>query len=465
MKQIAILNTQNSSDPGSPYPVSAPAPHLPAAEPLLEESLSCPNTGLALLVSDAPASSSAGLPHRVHAGSGRRLPLPHPGRRRAVTAASRRSIPSLRKIPNARSGAVLSAMLSLRSDESGLSSLLSVLVFAGILLLTSPSAHAQDPGFSQFFASPLTLNPALTGKFNGALRIAGNYRNQWPAINNAFITSTVSVDAPILTNKLPVNDTWGIGFMGMTDKTASGILNDNYFGISTAYHLALDEDGYHSIGVGFQGVYANQSLDGTRLTFEDGLQLDGTFLRSPSEAINSEFVQVHYFDANMGVLYNATTNGNNNFYLGASGYHLNHPKASFLGEDTINVPIRLTIHGGGYFPIPGSASTIYVSALASNQAGARQYVLGGAWEITNDNDETNPVNFYAGLWARFTNNTTDAVIPYLGLDYNNFSLGVTYDVNVSALSTASQSRGGIEISLIYIKKASNGKHGVPCPKF
>src|ERR1700722_11713439 len=91
-----------------------------------------------------------------------------------------------------------------------------------------PGAQAQGPGFSQFFASPLPLNPALTGKFDGVVRVAGNYRNQWPAINNAFITSTISVDAPILVNKLPANDTWGIGFMAMTDKTASGILNDNY---------------------------------------------------------------------------------------------------------------------------------------------------------------------------------------------------------------------------------------------
>src|ERR1700685_10777 len=106
-----------------------------------------------------------------------------------------------------------------------------VLTFFCIALL-GITGKSQDPGFSQFFASPLTLNPALTGKFNGVLRIAGNYRNQWPAINNAFITSTVSVDAPILANKLPVNDTWGIGLMGMTDKTASGILNDDYFGIS-----------------------------------------------------------------------------------------------------------------------------------------------------------------------------------------------------------------------------------------
>ena len=335
------------------------------------------------------------------------------------------------------------------------------IAFFGLL----PGAQAQDPGFSQFFASPLTLNPALTGKFDGVVRVAGNYRNQWPAINNAFITSTISVDAPILVNKLRENDTWGIGFMAMTDKTASGILNDNYFSVSTAYHLALDENGYHSIGVGFQGTYANQSLDGTRLTFEDGLQLDGTWLRSPTEAINSEFVTVHYFDAGLGALYNASTNGNNNYYFGVSAYHLNHPKASFLGEDTINVPTRLTLHGGGFFPIAGSASTIYVSGLVNNQAGAREYVLGGAWQIAASTDEANPVNFYAGLWGRFTNNTTDAVIPYVGLDYSDFSLGITYDVNVSSLQTASQSRGGIEVSLIYIKKRGTGHHSIPCPRF
>ena len=338
------------------------------------------------------------------------------------------------------------------------------LLTLGTLILTGPAARAQDPGFSQFFASPLTLNPALTGKFNGVVRVAGNYRNQWPSINQAFITSTISVDAPILTGKLPDNDTWGLGFMAMTDKTASGILNSNFFSFSTAYHKALDEDGYHQIGVGFQGTYANKSLDGTRLTFEDGLQLDGTWLRSPTEAINSQFVSVHYFDMNLGVLYNASTNGNNNYYFGASAYHLNHPKESFLGVDTINVPTRLTLHGGGYFPVAGSPSTIYVSGLFNNQAGAREVVLGGAWAINANNDETDPVNFYAGLWGRFTN-TTDALIPYIGLDYNSFSLGVTYDVNVSALQTASQSRGGIEISLIYIKKASDGRHGVPCPKF
>src|ERR1043165_10315821 len=87
---------------------------------------------------------------------------------------------------------------------------------------------AQDPNFSQFFASPLTLNPALTGKFNGVLRVAGNYRNQWPAVNNAYITSTVSVDANILPDMIPQTDTWGVALMAMSDRTASGILTSNY---------------------------------------------------------------------------------------------------------------------------------------------------------------------------------------------------------------------------------------------
>src|SRR6187551_1860172 len=142
-----------------------------------------------------------------------------------------------------------------------------VIIIALVLLKTKLSA--QDPHFSQFFASPLTLNPALTGKFDGVLRVAGNYRDQWPAISKAFITSTVSVDGNILSGKLPSTDSWGLGIMGMTDRTANGILTSNYLAISTSYHKGLDEDGMHQIGVGFQGTYASKRLDGTQLKFEN----------------------------------------------------------------------------------------------------------------------------------------------------------------------------------------------------
>src|SRR5947209_5190581 len=105
-----------------------------------------------------------------------------------------------------------------------------------ILLLCSFNVvKAQDPNFSQFFASPLTLNPALTGKFDGTLRVAGNYRNQWPTINNAFTTYTASVDAGILKGKIPEFDQFGVGVLAFSDKAGNGILQNNAIALSTAY--------------------------------------------------------------------------------------------------------------------------------------------------------------------------------------------------------------------------------------
>ena len=210
--------------------------------------------------------------------------------------------------------------------------------FVILIVMQAGLVSAQDPSFSQFFASPLTLNPALTGKFNGDMRAAGNYRNQWPTVNKAYITSTLSVDFNLLQDKLREGDQWGFGILAMTDKTANGILNSNYFGLSTAYHKAIDEDGMHTIGVGFQGVYANRILDGPRLHFVDGLQLDGSWLPSASEPVNLQVVSTSYFDINAGILYNGSLNGTNAVYFGVAMYNINQPKESFLGADILRYP-------------------------------------------------------------------------------------------------------------------------------
>lgn len=319
---------------------------------------------------------------------------------------------------------------------------------------------AQDPHFSQFFASPLTLNPALTGKFDGVFRVSGNYRDQWPAISKAFVTSTISLDAPILTNRISPDDTWGVGVMAMTDRTANGILNSNYLSISTAYHKGLDEDGMQQLGFGFQGTYASKRLDGTQLKFENELDLNGNWTQPSNEPVDGRSVNVSYVDFNAGVLYNGSTNMNNNFYIGASMYHINRPKESYLGDGYYTLNPRLTIHAGGYFPV-GQTTTLHLTAIHSRQANAFETVIGGAVAFNVNNDEENPTNFYAGTWLRFN----DAIIPYVGLEWNDFRLGATYDVNYSSLKVGSQSRGGIEVSLIYIKRPPNGRKGIPCPKF
>ena len=343
-----------------------------------------------------------------------------------------------------------------------------IYVLLSIFYFLPGVTQAQDPAFSQFFASPLTLNPALTGKFNGTIRVAGNYRNQWPQINNAYITSTISVDGNILANKITNGDAWGIGLMTMTDKTADGILTSNYVALSTSYQKALDENGWDQLGIGFQGSYANKRLDGTRLNFEDQLDQQGGWSLPSSELVSGHQVNLSYFDLNLGILYNGSTDGNNNYYFGASAYHILQPTESFSGNNLYTLHPRFTLHGGYSFPLSDANNNnfIHLSGLYSRQSNAVDAMIGGTWSYNLNSDEVSasPINLYLGVWTRFSN-LTDAIIPYVGLDVGSFTVGMTYDVNVSSLKSASESQGGFEISLIYIKKPADGRKTIPCPKF
>ncbi|MBS1654994.1 MAG: PorP/SprF family type IX secretion system membrane protein [Bacteroidetes bacterium] len=334
--------------------------------------------------------------------------------------------------------------------------LLTLLICVSLATVTT----AQDPNFSQFFSSPLTLNPALTGKFDGVYRVAGNYRNQWPAFNNAYTTSTISLDMGILKNRIPENDQFGIGFMALSDKSGNeGALRNNYGAVSISYHKALDEDGYHQIGAGFQGVYSNKRLDVSKLTFEDQLTPYG-FTGTTGEVFTANQLNVSYFDLNAGILYNGSTNGYNNFYLGASMYHINRPKESFQGQQYY-LGARVTLQGGGRIPV-GEYNYFHFSAIHSMQAKASNTVIGGAYALNVNQSNDNPTNLYLGSWFRFG----DALIPYIGLEFGEFHLGASYDVNISSLKPGSNSRGGAEFSLIYIKKyVDPNMKKLNCPKF
>lgn len=325
-------------------------------------------------------------------------------------------------------------------------------------LLTATCARSQDPRFSQFFSSPLTLNPAFTGKFFGSYRVAGNYRNQWPTLNNAFTTATASVDFQIMREKLPNNDTWGVGFLGLNDNSANGAVKFNYGSFSTAYHKGLDENGNHQLGIGFQLTYANMLINTANLRFEDQLTSAG-FTGISSEIFSGATLKANYLDINAGILYNGSTNERNNFYAGISLYHINRPKQQFTGA-TYNLSPRATLHGGGYFPL-GTSTTLHLSALQMFQAGVSETTIGTAIQLNTDPDNwLNSTSLYAGTWYRFK----DALIPYVGLEFGDLRLSATYDFTLSNLRTATLNRGGIEISLIYIRRP-NTDRPVNCPKF
>jgi len=332
--------------------------------------------------------------------------------------------------------------------------------FTFLVLTATLFGKAQDPNFSQFFVSPLTLNPALTGKFDGNYRLGLNFRNQWPSINNAFKTYTASFDASILKNHIPDYDQFGIGVLALTDKSGNGVLQHNYVGLSTAYHKALDESGFHQIGLGFQGVYVSKRLDVNSLKFEDMLRSDG-FTGLTQEDFTNFHLNLSYFDLNAGFFYNGTTDGANNFYLGGSMYHINRHEETFTDTGHYYMASRLTLQGGGMVPL-GDYNAFHFSAMHSRQANAVNTVIGGAYMLNINPDEWSPTNLYLGTWFRFG----DAVIPYVGLEFGEFRVGASYDVNVSGLKPASNMRGGAEFSLIYVKRPldPNAKK-LNCPKF
>src|SRR4051812_19778681 len=107
-------------------------------------------------------------------------------------------------------------------------------VIIGAIILTVfrfVPAFAQDPSFSQFFSSPLNVDPALTGNINADWRLISNIRNQWMGSSSPYVTGTVSFDTKLLTTRIaniPEGNYFGVGSMLMYDYAMNGTLKSTY---------------------------------------------------------------------------------------------------------------------------------------------------------------------------------------------------------------------------------------------
>ncbi len=118
-----------------------------------------------------------------------------------------------------------------------------------IMLVCMMTANAQDPSFSQFFSSPLNVNPALTGSINGKWRVISNYRTQWIGPSYPYQTGTISADSKIFQNVpgnfVDENTRVGVGGMFMYDQAMSGVLKSNYASFNVSGNIRLaDRPGY-----------------------------------------------------------------------------------------------------------------------------------------------------------------------------------------------------------------------------
>src|SRR5579871_6216536 len=91
------------------------------------------------------------------------------------------------------------------------------------LILVSSIARAQDPHFSQFYLSPLTLNPALAGDIDETYRAGAIYRNQYGSVTVPYVTPSASFDMNVFKGS-ESHDYLGLGLLILNDRSGDGNL-------------------------------------------------------------------------------------------------------------------------------------------------------------------------------------------------------------------------------------------------
>jgi type IX secretion system PorP/SprF family membrane protein len=300
-------------------------------------------------------------------------------------------------------------------------------------------ASAQSYHQSQFYSTPLLVNPAFTGNTGGPYRFAANYRSQWRNEGTPYTTFTASGDAHILKNELSENSVLGIGLTFLNDKVLDGVIQTNSFAFSTGYHIGLDPDNVQRVSVGFQGSYSEKRVDFSRLQFENQFGNGGYDPTLPiGEALGDG--KKHYFDLNAGAMYSFTLD-DRSIFAGVSMYNILKKEESYLTEQ-FKAPTLVSVMAGGDIDV-GFNNSFYFSGNYRKQGKNNELTLGAAWGMFID--QTGYTSFRLGMWHR----VKDAIIPYVGVTYKGLQVGGSLDYTISGAKTQSQIRNTFEISVVY----------------
>ncbi|MBN4049698.1 PorP/SprF family type IX secretion system membrane protein [Bacteroidales bacterium AH-315-N07] len=200
-------------------------------------------------------------------------------------------------------------------------------------LVFGTTVIAQDPEFTQFYASPLYLNPALAGA-TVCPRVVLNYRNQWPNLSGQFVTYSASYDQFARSLK------GGIGFLLLTDRAGEGTITNTQ--LSAVYAYQLDITRKFSIKGGVQATFVQKRVDWTKLKFGDQIDPRYGWVYETKEIPQAEMV--FYPDFSAGFLAYSP-----NFYGGVAVNHLHEPNETFYSKSTnkSHLPRKYTVHAGG----------------------------------------------------------------------------------------------------------------------
>lgn len=337
-------------------------------------------------------------------------------------------------------------------------------IFSFILSIFFFSSYAQDFHYSQFYNTPLTINPALTGLTDGGFRIGGIYRNQWwntsnSFVNTAFSTPSIFIDAPIYINKSAI----GLGLVVVNDRVSAGLLNDFTALGSFSYIIGVGKNQNHLISFGIQGNYTNRNFS-SDLHFAS--QYENNEFNSAygnPEALRGK--TFHHIDANAGIAYNAKISDKFKLNLGFSAFNIVATDYTSLeGSNKANY----RRYSGQIGADIGNKFAILPSVLFMHQNNVNQLNAGLAFAYKF----SEKTRLYLGAYNRSNgwpkDLQMDAMIGYLGLDVNAFKIGLSYDYTISGLKKAPKNTGAMELSMTYIHPRN--KVEIPplnlfCPRF
>ncbi len=341
-----------------------------------------------------------------------------------------------------------------------------------VLVCCGISLHAQDPHYSQFYAAPQYLNPAMTGVFQGQFRATVNYRDQWNSIlaGSPYRSTNVGLDY-----RVPVvnEDYIGLGINLMSDKAGLSGFTQNRAHFGASYMKQLSGGRYRSnnqyLVAGFQAGAGQHSFDYNNLWFSEqfdkGQNAPNATLAN-GEA-NLQATTKVYTDINAGLMWYALLGESKSIYIGGAANHVNTPIASFTtnGKDKIN--LRWLGHIGGEFPLSDELSIL--PAFIYMQQGKSTMINFGT-NMRYNNHDWREVAIRIGVWTRISNKlasgyNNDAIIVSSFLEMEKFMIGLSYDINISKLNIATNNRGAFEVSLIYTQPENRSKATVNCPKF
>ena len=332
-----------------------------------------------------------------------------------------------------------------------------------ILQMLSEQLVAQDIHFSQFFESPLLRNPSLAGIFSGDIRIQAVYRTQWNSVTVPYQTGSLNAEY-----KLPIgkaNDFLTIGALVLYDRAGSIALSSTHISPTLNYHKSLSADRNMYLSLGVMGGLVQRRIDRSKITTNS--QFDGTAYNG-TLADGEKFTKTSYsyFDASVGMSFNTQIgeNADNNIFVGAAYHHFNKASnTSFYGSPTYEMMPKWVVSAGVKMNLSES-SCFTLQADYAKQGTYKETIAGVLYSLKLDDPEDPKYVLHAGAFLRWK----DALIPVVKLEARPLSIAVSYDANISQLTTASKGRGGFEISLTYQKytnKNNSSSEAVRCPRF